>query len=78
MHDEALDILKKMYKFNTRNSEDEFPVKHLMLNEDATGIDKKKEGFFKSMWKQTSPFFKSPFAIKTFLVCLLQFGAFAS
>lgn len=78
MHDEALSILKRMYKTNTGRDEDEFPVSEITLNEDATGIDKKKEGIFKSMWKQTAPLFKSPFAIKTFMVCLLQFGAFAS
>lgn len=77
-HDEALSILKKMYRINTGNTEDAFPVTTITLNEIESGIDKKKEGLFKSIWKQTSPLFKTPFALKTLMVCLLQFGAFAS
>lgn len=76
--EEALNILKKMYSINTGNDEDTFPVSDIELHEISAGIDKKKEGIFKSMWKQTVPLFKSPFLLKTILVCILQFGTFAS
>lgn len=78
LKDDALNIMKKMYKINTGKDEDTFPVSDITLNEISAGIDKKKEGIFKSMWKQTVPLFKPPFALKTFLVCVLQFGTFAS
>lgn len=75
--DEALMALKKMYRVNTRNSEDDFPVSSILLEEE-TDIKTTKISFLQSVWQQTVPLFKKPLALKTFMMCALQFGVFVS
>lgn len=77
-NDDALNILKKVYSFNTGKHPDDFPVKEVFWEEDGAENISKKHGLLKTMWKQTVPLFKRHFIAKTVMVCLLQFGAFAS
>ncbi|KAB0800236.1 hypothetical protein PPYR_05976 [Photinus pyralis] len=70
---EALLILRKMYTLNTGKSSVEFPVIRLLLDEDIADV-KNNKGFFRPLFKQTCSLFSKQFAIKTFAICILQFG----
>ncbi|KAK9738348.1 Major Facilitator Superfamily [Popillia japonica] len=76
--DEGLQALKKMYACNTGNDTESFPVSAIIWEEERKVDEYKKSGILKSIIQQTVPLFKFPYLTKTFMVCLLQFGTFAS
>ncbi|CAH0723972.1 unnamed protein product, partial [Brenthis ino] len=56
-HEEALDVLKKIYAFNTGDKADNFPVKKLI---DEGDQNTKQEFFLKAIWQQTTALLKPP------------------
>ncbi|XP_068086451.1 synaptic vesicle glycoprotein 2B isoform X2 [Anabrus simplex] len=81
--EEALEVLRDMYARNTGNSPQRFPVKSLVLLEDGSSNPLKNVkptllGILQHMWRQTVPLLMPPFVLKTLLVCIIQFGLYAS
>lgn len=56
--DEALDVLKYIYKVNNRRSNTEFPVQSLKFEEQP---EKKKMSVLRAMYEQSAPIFRAPF-----------------
>lgn len=75
---EALDILKKVYRINTGKSADEFKVKELVIeNEKNTELNNSKDdSFWQQVWNQTAPLFKKTYLKNTLLLCTIQFLIF--
>ncbi|RZC39706.1 Sugar tr and/or MFS 1 domain containing protein, partial [Asbolus verrucosus] len=67
-NEQALEVFRKIYKFNTRQPKESYPVRKLR---DEKQIYQKKHGF-KEAWKQISPLFCRKYAFKLILVCSLQ------
>lgn len=59
---------------NTGKSILEYEVRKLADDPDATENSTKNCGFFKFMWSQTAPLFKSPHLRNTATACFLQFS----
>jgi MFS transporter, VNT family, synaptic vesicle glycoprotein 2 len=69
---ETLKVLSEVYKRNTGKSD--FEVKHLERDEEfGTGRVAKNCGFFKFMWMQTVPLFKTPHLRNLATACFIQF-----
>lgn len=76
-HDEALEILEKMFAFNTGRPLTEYPVTSIVWDSIDNGSAENK-GFLFCMWDQTLALIKGQYALKTFIVCFLQLGTFAA
>ncbi|KAJ2947316.1 hypothetical protein O0L34_g17029 [Tuta absoluta] len=57
-HEEALEILKKIYACNSGDRADNFPVKRLITEQE--GQTMMHVSFFRSLWLQTVPLFQAP------------------
>jgi VNT family MFS transporter (synaptic vesicle glycoprotein 2) len=64
----ALEVFKKIYKLNSGQSRDNYPIKKLT---DDRQIYQKKHTI-KEAWNQISPLFSMKYATKLILVCSLQ------
>ncbi|GJQ73922.1 hypothetical protein Trydic_g18856 [Trypoxylus dichotomus] len=76
--DKALEALKKMYACNTGKDPESFPISKIIWDEKGLEEKHEKTGILKSIVNQTISLFKFPYLTKTLMVCLLQFGTFAS
>lgn len=73
--DGTLQILKKIFKYNTGKPAAEYEVKTLIKDDEfLKGSEVNSKGFFYFMWSQTIPLFKSPNLKNTATACFLQFG----
>lgn len=75
--EEAIDVLRIMYSWNSGKSKEDYHVVDIYWDEMALNLGTSKDSLLKTMWNQTAPLFKRPFGLKTFLVCCLHFGTFA-
>ena len=76
-HDEALQILRNIYRRN-KNTESAFPVDKIWLDEFVVKKQTEKPTFFRQVWKQTSPLFKSPLLVDTLRTSFIMFSLFAA
>ncbi|CAB3235203.1 unnamed protein product [Arctia plantaginis] len=79
-HNEALDIVKKIYARNSRQPADNFEIKSLLVESQTTKVTTSSgvAAVWESMKEQTIPLFKSPLLPWTALTCFVQFGIFAT
>ncbi|XP_045767292.1 synaptic vesicle glycoprotein 2C-like [Maniola jurtina] len=56
-HEEALEVLKKIYACNTGKSPENFPVRKLIDDSEETACE---ESILKAMWQQTTALFRPP------------------
>lgn len=81
--DEAYEILRKMNRVNDKGSElevfDIYEESESIENRQRI-LDSKNSRFplLKSVWIQTAPLFKPPYLRSTILLCVIQFGCFAT
>lgn len=76
----ALEILKRVYKFNTGKSVDEYKVKEIVMDADKTGdiVYDKDSSIWQQMWNQTAPLFQKVHLRNTLLLCTIQFLIFVN
>ncbi|XP_055383166.1 synaptic vesicle glycoprotein 2C-like isoform X2 [Condylostylus longicornis] len=77
--DEAIDVLRKVYKFNTGKNPNTFPVSYVICNEDlASDLSKVKNVHeaLKIMWAQTKPLFDKQRRWTTINLSICQFVIF--
>ncbi|KAI8428543.1 hypothetical protein MSG28_007311 [Choristoneura fumiferana] len=73
-HKRGLKIMQKIYKVNTGNAFEDYPVKHVVLNADDY---KTKNGtFLRSVWDQTVPLFSKKYIKNTVLIFLCGLPAY--
>lgn len=70
--EETIEILKKMYHWNTGNSKDTFE-QIFEIKEEPSSIIKNK-----SIWAQTAPIFGPKYLMTTVTTCTIQFFIYAS
>lgn len=86
--DEALNILKNIYKHNIGKDPETFPIQQLAACTENTQSSTNTTdnysrpgkfvfSFLQKFWDQVIPIFKSPLLFKTFMTSFLQFGVFA-
>lgn len=75
-HEEALEILRKMFSINTGKTGEEYPVKSILWEDENTVEHKENESMLSSMWEQCVPIFRRGYILKTAMVCFLQFAIF--
>lgn len=77
----AYQILRKMHRWNNgKNTEfEDFEIREEI---ESIGSDQRiknsKKSLLKSVWDQTAPLFKPPYLKSTTLLCLIQFGIYAT
>jgi MFS transporter, VNT family, synaptic vesicle glycoprotein 2 len=76
-HDEALNILKDIYRRN-KNTDSAYPVDKIWLDEFLVKKQTKRPSFFRQVWIQTSPLFKSPLLSNTLRTSFIMFSLFAA
>lgn len=77
--DEAVDVLKTMYRWNTGSPKSEFRVRYLIPEEDTIRKDlTKKVSFMRTIWNQTAPLFSKQYIKVTLLICFIQFWNFVT
>lgn len=81
--DEALEVLKWIYRKNTGESDEHYPVCKLISEAvvPVTSLVPSKESqgilfVLKSMWEQTKPLLKKPLVIYFVSSCVLMFSVF--
>lgn len=72
-HDEALQVLQTIFKYNTNRSPDEFPVKKIIVEESTPILKTGGKNILSIIWEQTAPIFRPPFLINTFHLVLVAF-----
>ncbi|XP_046982570.1 synaptic vesicle 2-related protein-like [Schistocerca americana] len=81
-HDEALDVLRKMFATNSGLPPQKYPVAALQgdaLTSSPVGVNTKSPlAIARHMWRQTVPLFKPPYLLYTVVACFIQFGLYAS
>ncbi|XP_013192892.1 synaptic vesicle glycoprotein 2C [Amyelois transitella] len=63
-YDEALKVLKNIYRINAGKIDGDFPIKKLHEDKDNECVNR-KESLLVSMWKQTVPLFQRPLLFRT-------------
>lgn len=77
--EEAIDVLKTMYRWNTGRSKSEFCVKSLIPEYDTIRKDlSTKVSFIRTIWYQTAPLFSRQYIKVTSLICFIQFWNFVT
>ncbi|XP_049842951.1 synaptic vesicle glycoprotein 2C-like isoform X3 [Schistocerca gregaria] len=79
-HDQALDVLRRMFSANTGLPPDQYPVVALQedgLQTSPAGV-KSPLAVVRHMWRQTAPLFRPPYLLYTAVACFIQFGLYAS
>lgn len=78
-HNQALDVLKRVYAFNTGQSKESYPVKSIKM--DIFGSAKPNTNGFcnilQLLWSQTKPIFLPPLRCFTVQICYVTFVIFA-
>lgn len=81
-HDQVLEILARIYRWNQGKSEQTFPVKSIALDAIdsafAEEMQRKTSAGLRYVWDQTVPLFRPPLAGNTARASFLMFGLFAS
>ncbi|XP_049797933.1 synaptic vesicle glycoprotein 2A-like [Schistocerca nitens] len=82
-HDEALDVLRRMFAANSGLPPDKYPVRALEVDPTSSpssaGVDARSPlAVARHMWRQTAPLFRPPYLLYTLLACVIQFGLYAS
>lgn len=80
-NEEALNVLKWIYRKNTNESDEYYPVKQLISESVVKTTSETKDTFglvtiFQLMWKQTRPLLKVPLIIYFCSSCILMFNVF--
>nr|XP_049696899.1 synaptic vesicle glycoprotein 2C [Helicoverpa armigera]XP_049696900.1 synaptic vesicle glycoprotein 2C [Helicoverpa armigera]XP_049696901.1 synaptic vesicle glycoprotein 2C [Helicoverpa armigera]XP_049696902.1 synaptic vesicle glycoprotein 2C [Helicoverpa armigera] len=78
--DEALDVVKLIYAWNSKMSKDSFTVKSLIVESQVTKLNNGRgiTAILASMKEQTLPIFRMPLLPWICLTCFVQFGIFAA
>ncbi|XP_026478597.1 synaptic vesicle glycoprotein 2C-like isoform X2 [Ctenocephalides felis] len=78
--EEALDVLARMYASNKGRKPSDFPIKSLDISGVSGNLAKAGNAreIASLMIQQTVPLFKKPLVKYTLLICIVQFGMFAS
>ncbi|XP_025413829.1 synaptic vesicle glycoprotein 2A-like isoform X2 [Sipha flava] len=71
-HDEAIDCLRTMYRWNNK-SDDKFPVTCLLQTMPNHVIDKAKSNFFHGLYKSTVELFTSKYKVIAWVVSVILF-----
>ncbi|XP_049946114.1 synaptic vesicle glycoprotein 2A-like [Schistocerca serialis cubense] len=81
-HDQAIDVLRRMFAANTGLPPDQYPVVALQedgLQSSPAGVNAKSPlAMARHMWRQTAPLFRPPYLLYTAVACFMQFGLYAS
>lgn len=72
-HDEALIVLKTIFRYNTKKHSDEYPVKKIIIEESVPILKISGKNILSIVWEQTAPIFRQPFIINTFHMVLVGF-----
>lgn len=76
---EALQVLRRIYVFNTGQSEENYPVKSIVAGAMGKSLVS-TNGFYDFMrllWSQTKPVFLHPLLTNTWKICYTEFAIFA-
>lgn len=77
--EEAVEVLRAMFRWNTGRPRSDFQVKHLIPEEDTIRKDQsEKISFMQTVWNQTAPLFSGKYIKVTFLICFIQFWNFVT
>lgn len=76
-NEKAVQVMAKIYQWNTKNPPQEYPVTEITLDENYL-TQYKEHSFFKSMWKQTVPLIEKQFLLNTVRTSFLMFILFAA
>lgn len=76
-HDDALEILQDIYRRN-RKRVSAYPINHIILDEFLVRREIERFTFCQTVWRQTSPLFKSPLLINTIRASFIMFSLFAA
>lgn len=91
--DSALEVLKDIYKSNTGNEREDYPIKTLKEKEKSSGLSSKTNKSIRSLsirkpkefkmlaveiWEQTKALCRPPHLKNTVLTCAIQFGLTSS
>lgn len=76
-HDDALKILEDIYRRN-RNTVAAYPIHRITLNEALVKRDSEDLPFFRQVWQQVNPLFKSPLLTNTLRTSFIMFSLFAA
>lgn len=76
-HDKALEVMRTIFSWNTKARPEDYPIEYIELDE-TFAHTRKNKSFFKLMWHQTIPLFKTPFLIDTARTAFLMFSLFAA
>ncbi|XP_044727471.1 organic cation/carnitine transporter 7-like [Chrysoperla carnea] len=74
--EEALNILRNIFTWNTGQDKNMFPVRNIINKEGFTTTKDPKSSCLTNFSKQLTPLFLPPFWTKTLLICSIQFGSF--
>ncbi|XP_049770803.1 synaptic vesicle glycoprotein 2A-like [Schistocerca cancellata] len=81
-HDQAIDVLRRMFAANTGLPPRDYPVVALQedgLQSSPSGVSAKSPlAVARHMWGQTAPLFRPPYLLYTAVACFIQFGLYAS
>ncbi|KAJ8960611.1 hypothetical protein NQ318_013903, partial [Aromia moschata] len=78
-HDEVMAILVRIFRANTGKPAEEYAVSAIVWDESLGHVEHPAgEGLWRSVWRQTAPLFGRRYAVKTAMVCFLQFAIFLS
>ncbi|XP_073832099.1 synaptic vesicle glycoprotein 2A-like isoform X2 [Musca autumnalis] len=88
--EKCVEILQKIFSFNTGKAKEEFPIAHVKEDLDTSSNNKPHSpaglsgrsnpllNILKSMWSQTQPLFNREYARTTILICTIQFLIFCT
>ncbi|XP_066138216.1 solute carrier family 22 member 15-like isoform X2 [Euwallacea fornicatus] len=74
-NEEALDVLRYVYKLNTRDLKENYPITSLIEEvnlEEAAANKKSWKEYFYMGWQQVTPLFSKQYRFKVLLVCLIH------
>lgn len=77
--EKALQVLRRIYAFNTGKSEENYPVESIKVEEIGNSLADTR-GFcnvVRLLWSQTKPIFLRPLLTHTWKVCYIEFVIFA-
>ncbi|XP_055298707.1 synaptic vesicle glycoprotein 2B-like [Sitodiplosis mosellana] len=77
----AYQILRKMHRWNNgeKSEFEDFEIREEIESINSSqGITKSNKSLLKTIWYQTVPLFKPPYLKSTTLLCLIQFGIYAT
>lgn len=75
-HDLAVKILKKIYRINRGSHL--YPVSKIEIDEQLVHSQDERNSFFKQLWSQTTPLFRSPYLTSTWKLSFILFSFFSS